>query len=62
MALRLTALTGALLSITLGVLQPAQAETVLERITRTGRVNTVVMNGSLPYSTQLDNRYVGLGL
>jgi len=62
MALRLTALTGALISITLGVLQPAQAETVLERITRTGRVNTVVMNGNLPYSTQLDNRYVGLGL
>ena len=48
MAVRLPALTGALLSLTLGLLQPAQAETVLERVSRTGRVNTVVLNGDLP--------------
>ena len=46
MAVRLTALTGALLSLTLGVLQPVQAETVLERVSRTGRLNTVVLNGN----------------
>ena len=62
MAFRLTALTGALISLTLGVLQPAHAETVLERISRTGRVNTIVLNGNLPYSTQQGNGYVGLGL
>ena len=62
MALRLTALTGALISLTLGVLQPAHAETVLDRISRTGRVNTIVLNGNLPYSTQQGNGYVGLGL
>ena len=62
MALRLTALSGALLSLTIGVLQPAMAETVLERISRTGRVNTIVMDGDLPYSTRQGNGYVGLGL
>ncbi len=62
MALRLTALSGALFSLALGVLQPAMAETVLERISRTGRVNTVVMNGDLPYTTQQGNGYVGLGM
>jgi polar amino acid transport system substrate-binding protein len=62
MAVRLTALTGALLSLTLGVLQPAQAETVLERVSRTGRLNTVVLNGDLPYTTQQGNGYVGLGM
>ena len=62
MALRLTALSGALLSLVVGVLQPAMAETVLERISRTGRVNTIVMDGDLPYSTKQGNGYVGLGL
>lgn len=62
MALRLTALSGALFSLALGVLQPAMAETVLERISRTGRMNTVVMNGDLPYTTKQGNGYVGLGI
>jgi polar amino acid transport system substrate-binding protein len=62
MALRLTALSGALFSLVMGVVQPAMAETVLERISRTGRVNTIVMDGDLPYATKQGNGYVGLGM
>lgn len=56
------ALTGALLTLGLGALQPVRAESVLERIGRTGRLNTLVMNDDLPYSTQQGNAYSGLAL
>jgi polar amino acid transport system substrate-binding protein len=63
MAFRLNALAGALLGITLGALQPALADTsVLDRVSRTGRLNTLVMDSDLPYTTQQGNGYVGLGM
>jgi polar amino acid transport system substrate-binding protein len=62
MALRLPALAGALFGIALAAWQPAQAETVLERISRTGRLNAVVMDNDLPYATQQGSGYVGLAV
>ena len=66
LALRLTALAGAvagtLLGLSAGAVQPAAAETVLERVSRTNRLNTVVMDGNLPYSTQQGNGYAGLAI
>lgn len=63
MALRLTALAGALFGISLGALQPALADTsVLDRVSRSGRLNTLVMDSDLPYTTQQGNGYVGLGM
>jgi polar amino acid transport system substrate-binding protein len=63
MALRLTALAGALVGISLGALQPALADTsVLDRVSRSGRLNTLVMDSDLPYTSQQGNGYVGLGM
>ena len=57
-----TALSGAAFSLGIGALQPALSETVLDRISRTGRVNTLVMDGDLPYTTKQGNNYAGLGM
>jgi len=62
LALRLTALAGAVLSLSAAAVQPATAETVLDRVGRTNRLNTVVMNGDLPYATQQGNGYAGLAM
>jgi len=59
---RLIGLTAAALGLALGTVQPALAESVLDRISRTGRLNTVVMDGDLPYSVQQGSSYAGLGL
>lgn len=57
-----TAVACIALGMVLGTSQPARAETVLERISRTGQLKAVVMNGDLPYTTQQGNGYVGLGV
>ena len=66
LAHRLTALAGALagsvLGLCIGAVQPASAETVLDRVSRTNRINLVVMDGDLPYSTKQGNGYAGLAV
>ena len=66
LAHRLTALAGALagsvLGLCIGAAQPASAETVLDRVSRTNRINLVVMDGDLPYSTKQGNGYAGLAV
>ena len=59
---RCAVLTGALCTLGLGALQPVRAESVLERIGRTGRLNTLVMNDDLPYTSQQGNAYAGLAM
>ena len=58
----LGALSGAALSFGIGALQPALAQTVLDRISSTGRLNTLVMDGDLPYTTKQGTGYAGLGM
>jgi polar amino acid transport system substrate-binding protein len=57
-----SALSGAALSLGMGALQPALSQTVLDRISTTGRLNTLVMDSDLPYTTKQGNSYVGLGM
>lgn len=58
----LTALLGALLSLSLGASQAAQAETVLQRVARTGQLKVVVIDDDLPYISAQGNGYVGLAM
>ena len=66
LALRLTALAGAIAasvaSLSAGTVQAATPETVLDRVSRTNRLNLVVMDGDLPYSTQQGNGYAGIAI
>jgi polar amino acid transport system substrate-binding protein len=57
-----SALSSTALSLGMGALQPALAQTVLERISSTGRLNTLVMDGDLPYTTKQGTSYAGLGM
>jgi len=62
MRARLTALLGALLSLSLGLPQAAQAESVVQRVGRTGQLKVLVMNDDLPYMTAQGNGYAGLAM
>lgn len=62
MRTRLTALLGALLSLSLGIPQAAQAESVVQRVGRTGQLKVLVMNDDLPYITAQGNGYGGLAM
>jgi len=62
MRARLTALLGALLSLSLGIPQAAQAESVVQRVGRTGQLKVLVMNDDLPYTTAQGNGYSGLAM
>ena len=57
-----SALSGAALSLGMGALQPALSQTVLDRISTTGRLNTLVIDSDLPYTTKQGTSYVGLGM
>ena len=58
----LPALAGVLLSLSLGLPHPAKAESVVNRVTRTGQLKVLVMNDDLPYSTAQGNGYAGLAM
>lgn len=64
MAFRLTSLCRALAALALASLPlaPARAETALDRISRTGEVQTVVMDGDLPFTTRQADGYAGLAM
>jgi polar amino acid transport system substrate-binding protein len=62
MRARLTALLGALLSLGLAIPQAAQAESVVERVGRTGQLKVLVLNDDLPYITAQGNGYAGLAM
>ncbi|NDG76036.1 MAG: amino acid ABC transporter substrate-binding protein [Synechococcaceae bacterium WB8_1B_136] len=59
---RLTALLGALLTLSLGIPQAARAESVVDRVGRTGQLKVLVMNDDLPYVTAQGNGYAGLAM
>jgi polar amino acid transport system substrate-binding protein len=59
---RFTALLGALLSLSLGHPQAALAESVVDRVGRTGQLKVLVVNDDLPYVTAQGNGYVGLAM
>jgi polar amino acid transport system substrate-binding protein len=59
---RLIGVTATALGLAFATMQPALAESVLDRVSRTGRLNAVVMDGDLPYSVKQGNGYAGLGL
>jgi polar amino acid transport system substrate-binding protein len=58
----LAALAGTLLSLSLGLPHAAQAESVVQRVTRTGQLKVLVMNDDLPYTTAQGNGYTGLAM
>jgi polar amino acid transport system substrate-binding protein len=58
----LAALAGTLLSLSLGLPLAAQAESVVQRVTRTGQLKVLVMNDDLPYTTAQGNGYNGLAM
>lgn len=58
----LPALVGALLSLSLGLPHAAQAESVVQRVGRTGQLRVLVMNDDLPYTTAQGNGYAGLAM
>ena len=58
----LAALAGTLLSLSLGLPLAAQAESVVQRVTRTGQLKALVMNDDLPYTTAQGNGYTGLAM
>lgn len=62
MRARLKALVGALLSLSLGIPQAVHAETVVQRVGRTGQLKVLVMNDDLPYTTAQGNGYSGLAM
>ena len=58
----LPALVGALLSLSLGLPHAAQAESVVQRVGRTGQLKVLVMNDDLPYTTAQGKGYAGLAM
>jgi polar amino acid transport system substrate-binding protein len=58
----LPALVGALLSLSLGLPHAAQAESVVQRVGRTGQLKVLVMNDDLPYTTVQGKGYAGLAM
>lgn len=62
MGARLTALLGALLGLSLGLPQVALAESVVQRVERSGQLKVLVMNDDLPYATAQGNGYGGLAM